>query len=310
MIPRREKASEQKVTFATRLQDYLRIGTDPLPAPVDATDDLVAVKCNLCNNTSINPEGSKGHVYSCEENCPTGALARIAPTQYFEEIGAIQGLLVMDRTHAMGRNIHRKDPPRRLSHIVGTVLTVLLTAATIYGLNKYGLGGRLVSFLNMRWITGLVGLVGIIGVMLYPMRRKIYTRRKGALRYWLLSHLYLGVIGGIMILLHGGTDSGGLLTTALMITFDLVILTGLFGIFAYQIAPRILTKIEGSPLLIDDLLQRRDELQKELADIGTTPAEPLRGLVRNRVIPRFASFGYLLRQYLKREPLDALLDAA
>ena len=310
MIPRREKPVEQKVTFATKLQDYLRIGTDPLPPAVDAMDDLVAVKCNLCNNTSINPEGSKGHAYSCEENCPTGALARITPTAYFDEIGAIQGLLVMDRTHAMGRNIHRKDPPRRLSHIAGIALTVLLTAATIYGLNKHGLGERLLSFLNMRWITGLVGLAGIIGVMLYPMRRKIYTRRKGALRYWLLSHLYLGVIGGIMILLHGGTDSGGLLTTALMITFDLVILTGLFGIFAYQVAPRILTKIEGSPLLIDDLLQRRDELQKELADIGTTPAEPLRGLVRNRIIPRYGSFGYLLRQYLKREPLDAMLEAA
>jgi Fe-S-cluster-containing dehydrogenase component/CRP-like cAMP-binding protein len=310
MIPRRDKAVEQKVTFATKLQDYLRVGTDPLPPAIEATDDLVAVKCNLCNNTSMNPEGSKRQAYSCEENCPTGALARVSPIQYFNEIGAIQGLLVMDRTHAMGRNIHRSDPPRRLGHILGMLLTVLLTAGTIYGLQRYGLGGRLVSFLNMRWITGLVGLVGIIGVMLYPMRRKIYTKRKGALRYWLLSHLYLGVIGGLMILLHGGTDAGGLLTTALMISFDLVILTGLFGILAYQVAPRMLTKIEGSPLLIDDLLQRRDELQKELAEIGATPAEPLRGLVRNRIIPRFASFGFLLRQYLKREPLDAMLDTA
>src|SRR5437868_6683915 len=216
----------------------------------------------------------------------------------------------MRRTHAMGRNIHRSDPPRRLSHVVGLTLTVLLTALTIFGLTHYGLGERLVSFLNMRWITGLVGLIGIIGVMLYPMRRKIYTKRKGALRYWLLSHLYLGVIGGLMILLHGGTDAGGLLTTALMISFDLVILTGLFGILAYQVAPRMLTKIEGSPLLIDDLLQRRDELQKELAEIGATPTEPLRSLVRNKVIPRFTSFGYLLRQYLKREPLDAMIDTA
>ncbi|HJQ25933.1 MAG TPA: cyclic nucleotide-binding domain-containing protein [Blastocatellia bacterium] len=310
MIPRRDKAAEQKVTFATKLQDYLRVGTDPLPPAIEATDDLVAVKCNLCNNTSMNPEGSKRQAYSCEENCPTGALARVSPIQYFDEIGAIQGLLVLDRTHAMGRNIHRSDPPRRLSHIIGIALTVLLTAGTIYGLSKYGLGERLVSFLNMRWITGLVGLVGIIGVMLYPMRRKVYTKRKGPLRYWLLSHLYLGVIGGIMILLHGGKDAGGLLTAALMISFDLVILTGLFGILAYQVAPRILTQIEGSPLLIDDLLQRRDELQKELAELGATPAEPLRNLVRNRIIPRFTSFGFLLRQYLKREPLDVMIDAA
>ena len=187
MIPRRDKAVEQKVTFATKLQDYLRVGTDPLPPAIEATDDLVAVKCNLCNNTSMNPEGSKRQAYSCEENCPTGALARVSPIQYFNEIGAIQGLLVMDRTHAMGRNIHRSDPPRRLSHIAGLALTVGLTLLTIFGLNKYGLGERLVSFLNMRWITGLVGLAGIIGVMLYPMRRKIYTKRKGALRYWLLA---------------------------------------------------------------------------------------------------------------------------
>src|SRR5689334_8962612 len=40
MIPRREKASDQKVTFATKLQDYMRIGTDPLPPAIEATDDL------------------------------------------------------------------------------------------------------------------------------------------------------------------------------------------------------------------------------------------------------------------------------
>jgi Fe-S-cluster-containing dehydrogenase component/CRP-like cAMP-binding protein len=309
MTLRREKAPE-KAAIGTRLKDFLRLTADPLPPSVEATDDLVAVKCNLCNATSINPEKSKKQVYSCEQNCPTGALARITPSNYFGEIGAIQNLTMMDSTHAIGRNIHRSDPPRRLIHLLGILLTLGLTAGAVFGLRKYGLGAHLLSFLNMRWITGLVGLVGILGVMLYPMRRRVYTKRRGALRYWLLFHLYAGVIGGVMILLHGGTDSGGLLTTVLMISFDLVILTGLFGILAYQIAPRILTKIEGAPLLIDDLLQRREELQNELAEIRATSGEPLSGLVSNKVIPRFTSFGFLLRQYLKREPLTAMLQDA
>jgi len=172
------------------------------------------------------------------------------------------------------------------------------------------MGDRILGFLNMRWITGLVGLIGIAGVMTYPARRQVYTRRKGPLRYWLLAHSYLGVIAGIMILLHGGAESGGLLTTALMLSFDVVIATGLFGIVCYIVAPRLLTKIEGSPLLLDDLKQRRTELQERLAEIGSSPSEPLRTIVRKKVIPRFLSFGYLLRQYLRRESLDDLLESA
>ncbi|MCI0490558.1 MAG: cyclic nucleotide-binding domain-containing protein [Blastocatellia bacterium] len=311
LIPRRPKAAEANGGFAGKLRDLFRLAPDPLPPPVETTEDLVAVKCNLCNDrTTLNPPGSKRQAYSCEENCPTGALARVNPRQYFAEIGAIEGLMLMDQTHAVGRNIHKSDPPKRLTHIIGILLTVILTAATVWGINEYGLGERLLSFLNMRWITGLVGLIGIAAVMAYPVRRQMYRRRAGPLRYWMLAHSYLGVIAGIMILLHGGTSSGGALTTALMISWDLVILTGLFGIFIYFVGPRILTKIEGSPLLIDDLKARREELQKDIATIASSPSEPLRNLVRNRVIPRFVTFGYLLRQYLKRENLDDMIHSA
>jgi len=47
-------------------------------------------------------------------------------------------------------------------------------------------------------VTGLVGLFGIAGVMTYPARKQVYRRRAGALRYWLLAHIYLGVIAGIV----------------------------------------------------------------------------------------------------------------
>jgi hypothetical protein len=90
----------------------------------------------------------------------------------------------------------------------------------------------------------------------------------------------------------------------------LVIFTGLLGILLYFVVPRIMTKIEGAPLLIDDLKQRREELQIELADIGSLPSEPLRRVVRGKVIPRLVSFGGLVRQYLRREKLEALIESA
>ena len=311
MIPRRTKEAEKNGGFKSVLQDFLRIKPDPIPPPVDATEDLVAIKCNLCSDRpKMNPPGAKTRAYSCEENCPTGALARVKPREYFTEIGKIEGLLLVDKTHAYGRNIHKSDGPKRFLHILGILLTVVLTGATIFGLQKYGLGERIVSFLNMRWITGIVGLAGIALVMTYPARRQVYTRRAGPLRYWLLVHAYAGVIAGILILLHGGTHSGGALTTALMISWDLVIFTGILGILIYIFAPRKLTKIEGSPLLIDDLRDRREELQKEIAEIAAQNPGPLQSIVKQKVVPRLISFGYLLRQFFRREELERMVETA
>jgi Fe-S-cluster-containing dehydrogenase component len=310
MVPRSPKKAATEVGFAATLKNYLRVKSDPLPPAVEQTDDLVAVKCNLCTGTPLNPPGAKSRAYSCEENCPTGALARINPREYFTEIEQIEGLMLIDSTHAIGRNIHRSDPTRRLVHIAGILLTAITTALVVLALNRYGLGQRLLGALNLRWITGIVGLVGIAAVMTYPVRRQIYRRRARPLRYWMLAHSYLGVIAGIMILLHGGTESGGVLTTALMITYDVVIATGLFGALCYLTVPRLLTKIEGTPLLIDDLKARRKELHSELSKIASSRSPVLSNLVRDRVVPRFISLGYLLRQYLKRESLEILLGRA
>src|SRR2546423_13189633 len=162
----------------------------------------------------------------------------------------------------------------------------------------------------MRWVTGLVGLIGTAGVMTYPARKQVYRRRVGALRYWLLAHIYLGVIAGIVLLIHGGSHGGGLLTMILMLWFDATILTGLFGVFCYVIVPRIMTSIEGDPLLIEDLERRRVELRSELSSIESKANEDTRRLIENEVRRYFSSIGYLMKEYLRREELTAVLAKA
>ena len=308
MVPRKPKPAGATVSAIKR---WLRLASDPLPAAVEQTEDLLAVKCNLCAGTSLNPPGSKRQAYSCEENCPTGALLRVDPHTYFAEIKQIEGLVFRDATHAIARHVSHKDRGKRLAHAIGLILTLGLTALTVLGLMRYRLGTPLIgSWLNLRWLTGFVGLAGIIGVMAYPVRRQVYRQRGGPLRYWMLAHSYLGVIAGIVLLLHGGRRSGGPLTTALMISFDLVILTGLFGILCYYFAPRMLTKIEGQPLLIEDLLARREELAEEIGAATAAVSNQTRELIQRRVLPHFLSFGYLMRQYFKRESLESATRAA
>src|SRR5260370_32896716 len=109
---------------------------------------------------------------------------------------------------------------------------------------------------TMRCATGLVGVVGVAGVMSCPLRGQVYRRRAGALRYWLLAHLYIGAIAGIVLLLHAGTHTGGAITTSLYAAFDFVIASGLVGLATYFIAPRLLTSLEAQPLLLEDLVLR------------------------------------------------------
>jgi Fe-S-cluster-containing dehydrogenase component len=309
MVPRRQKEEAQ----TSRLPHWLRLSADAIPPAVEQTDDLVAVKCNLCTGTGLNPPGAKTKAYSCEQNCPTGALLRVDPRTYFAEIKNIEGVVFKDTTHLIGRKLHlsHRDAGKQLMHLLGMAVTLLLVALTVLGMMRYGLETPLIgTWLDIRWLTGFVGLAGIIGVMAYPVRRQIYRRRAGPLRYWMLAHSYLGVIAGLLLLLHGGTRSGGALTTALMISFDLVILTGLFGILCYVVAPRMLTRIEGQPLLIEDLAARREELAEEIGSLSASVAEQTRGLITERVLPHFLSFGYLLGQYLKRESLEAMTKTA
>jgi Fe-S-cluster-containing dehydrogenase component/CRP-like cAMP-binding protein len=306
MIPRKAGAPPNP----TSILSMLSLAATPLPPAVSEITDLLAVKCNLCENTGLNPPGAAKPAYSCEENCPTGALLRVNPREYFSEAGSGIGLVYRDKTHAIGRNIHRKDSVARRWHFAGTAISVLLAGLAVWLAVRHGLDGRLRgTWLTVRWITGLIGLVGIAAAMTYPRRKRIYRRRAGPLRYWMLAHLYAGVLAGLLLLLHGGRNVGGLLTTSLMISFDLVIATGLFGLACFILVPRLLTKIEGEPLLLEDLEKRREELRSTLGALRGG-ATSLSAAIETRVVPHFFSVGGLLRQFTRREPLtDALATA-
>ena len=308
MVPR--DAPPKGRGFASRLARAFSFRLEEPAAPA-AADDVVAIKCNLCEGTALNPVGASRKAYSCEENCPTGALVRVNPVEYFEEVQSAQGFIFRDQTHAIGRNIHKSDPTARLWHIVGVLTTFLVASAVVVGLIRYGFDVVIAgTWLTMRWLTGLTGLAGVAIVMTYPLRKQVYRRRAGALRYWMLVHVYAGVVAGIALLLHSGSRLGGLLTSLLYFVFDLVIVSGLLGVIAYIVAPRIMTRIEGEPLLVEDLEARREELKQQAAQILERSEGWLKEEIRDRVYPRFSSRAFLWRQLWRREELKSLLAQA
>jgi hypothetical protein len=110
--------------------------------------------------------------------------------------------------------------------------------------------------------------------------------------------------------MHAGFSTGGLLTTLLYLSFVGVIASGIFGILSYYIAPRILTSIEGEPLLIEDLTARRVELKDELGKITEKSEGWLREEIEERVIKKFLNRDFVYRQLIERRELKSLLADA
>lgn len=314
MIARPDAKSGNGKGGISRLLSIFSLSEPALPLAVVQTENLLAVKCNLCNGTAMNPPGAKREAYSCEENCPTGALVRVNPREYFDEIKETIGVISRSKTHAVVENIHKFDFLATLWHVIGTIAVITGAVLAVWATRAFSQDALLLGpggWLTMRWTTGLAGLVGIVWVMVYPMRKQIYRRRAGALRYWMLSHIYIGVLAGVLLLVHGGTSSGSLLTTSLMISFDLVIASGLFGAICYILVPRLMTRIEREPLLIEDLEARQKELRAELVRATDETDNPeLKSLIQNKVRRRFLGLGYLMRQYFRREDLNAMLAGA
>lgn len=309
MIPRKGEVGGN----GSGLFSWFSLRQTSMPEPVTQTEDLVAVKCNLCEGTGLNPPGAKTPAYSCEENCPTGALVRVNPRDYFDEVKGTIGLIKRGENQAYGVNIHKFDLWARLWHILGTLIVIAGGAGAFLATWQYTQDAALFpgGWLTMRWITGIAGLAGIVWVMAYAARKQVYRRRAGALRYWMLSHIYIGVLAGVVLLVHGGTSSGGLVTTTLMISFDLVILSGIFGAFCFVFVPRLMTRIEPEPLLMEDLVARRNELRAELfARAEETENATLKALIEQKVRRRFLGLGYLLKQYFSKQDLRGMLADA
>lgn len=312
MVPMHADVNAPQGT-ASRFLSAFSLSEKKLPPPVTATEDLLAVKCNLCKDTGLNPPHAKRSAYSCEENCPTGALVRVNPHEYFDEVNGTIGIFERGKTHAIGVNIHKFDLRAVLWHVFGWLIVIAGSVVAMWATYGFSQDAPLTSgsVLTMPWITGWAGLAGIIWVMAYPVRKQIYRRRAGALRYWMLSHIYVGVLAAAVILVHGGTSSGGLLTTALMIAFDLTIATGIFGALCYVVVPRFMTRIEREPLLVEDLKVRREELRSSLIRSAQRASETESGrLVSKEIRRRFLGIRYLLRQYFKREDLNTMLADA
>ena len=135
--------------------------------------------------------------------------------------------------------------------------------------------------------------IGIIGFILMLMTETLYTLRKrsksarwGRMANWLQFHIFTGLVGPYMALLHSSWKFNGLAGMVMLFTI-IIVASGFVGRYIYTAVPR---NADGIELEAIDLEQRIRAVDGELQ--GWLAAHPeLYKSLSNRLVPKTVNSG-------------------
>ncbi len=115
--------------------------------------------------------------------------------------------------------------------------------------------------------------LGIIGATMMLMTEILYSGRKrwrffnvGRLRHWLSFHIFTGIVGPTLVLMHTGLEFRGLAGLTMLLTV-LVVASGFLGRYIYTAVPRTLAGIEVDRRTLEaDAAEKRAALESWAAD--------------------------------------------
>lgn len=97
---------------------------------------------------------------------------------------------------------------------------------------------------------GWIGTGMMVVMMLYSLRKRIgLFRSSGSLRHWLSAHMFLGIMGPLLVTFHTTFKFRGIIATS----FWSMIITMIFGILGRYIYVQIPRSLAGAELKVQDI---------------------------------------------------------
>lgn len=113
----------------------------------------------------------------------------------------------------------------------------------------------------------LIGVLGFILMLmtefLYSLRKRSRTARWGKMSDWLAFHIFTGLVGPFMVLLHSSWKFHGLAGAVMLMTI-VIVLSGFVGRYIYTSVPRT---VDGAEIQESILAQEMAQLDTEVRQI-------------------------------------------
>lgn len=110
--------------------------------------------------------------------------------------------------------------PKRYPELLSIVFAALLIFFTVLPLKRFS--GSIFGHLS-----GIVGTLLMVATLLYVFRKRI-LKKKGKANP-LNSHVYYGLLGGILVIVHAGSQSASLIGVLVFVDMLLTVLSGVAG---------------------------------------------------------------------------------
>ncbi|HWU90750.1 MAG TPA: cyclic nucleotide-binding domain-containing protein [Kofleriaceae bacterium] len=266
-----------------------------------------AIKCNLC----------RGHAYSnCVHECPRGAILRVDPLRYFEELALVMEAEQRDAiewSRGQAKELGLLDTKQRIrqrstwfipvSFVLGLLAIAGVIAASV--LAKAPLKGSTA--------VGLPLGIGAAGCLLAAasqgVRKRMRNTALGGLEAWTQFHMVLGAVGFFAAVAHAGFQVTGVFTTLLLVVFAFEVATGIMGQITYATVPSALTRLErhGLARLVEDLYDEEGTLERSVGELLATVPAKLWRVLRPQI--EAAAGSVHDRMVASYDPANAVLGA-
>jgi hypothetical protein len=127
------------------------------------------------------------------------------------------------------------------------------------------------------YTLGTIGALLILWLMWFGVRKRRYTKRV-RLEDWLSAHVYLGLALIFVATLHTGFQFGWNVHTLAYVLMMLVILSGVFGLYAYIRYPSVMTQNRRGQTLNEMMIQIA-ELDAEMREAAMTLGDEINQVV-------------------------------
>lgn len=122
-----------------------------------------------------------------------------------------------------------------------------------------------------------IGIIGFVLMLLteilYSWRKRSKSARWGRMSTWLRFHIFTGLVGPYMVLLHTSWKFNGLAGIVMMLTV-IIVLSGIVGRYIFTAIPRTAdgaeieaSKLERQIVKVDESLQRWEDSRPEITSI-------------------------------------------
>jgi len=156
--------------------------------------------------------------------------------------------------------------------------------------------------------------LGVCGFLMMLSTETLYSLRKrregfhlGPMRLWLQAHVFTGLVGPYLVLLHSGWKFHGLAGVLTLVTL-IVVISGLIGRFIYTAVPRT---PDGAELAAAELEARITKADERLQALGVAGLDRAAAAAANDVPRsgwRLVLGRHFVRRRLRRQLRDRVLE--